>query len=239
MIPKTIHYCWFSNEPLPKNVRKCIESWSRRFPDYTIKHWGADSFDFDSVPFTKEAISLKRWTFASDYVRLYALYTEGGIYLDSDVQAWESLDDWLQYDFFTGLEMRDKEHTDIYPEAAIMGSVKGNAIVKETLDRFDRRHLILEDGSLDLMPIPTVMKPILESKGWKPEDRTQLLDGNCVVFSTDFIANTNCERKSTVRLYHLNNRSWIPMSPLQKFLRFLKRIGVKKVYDFIKRIFHK
>lgn len=239
MIPKIIHYCWFSNDPLPKDIRKCIDSWSKRLPNYTIKHWGADSFDFDSASFTKEAIAAKKWAFASDYVRLYALYTEGGIYLDSDVQAWESLNDWLQYDFFTGLEMRDREHTDIYPEAAIMGSAKGNAIIKEALDMYDRRHLVLEDGTFDLTPIPTVMKPIIEAKGWVPEDRTQLIEGNGIVFSTDFIANTNCERKPTVRLYHLNNRSWIPMTPVQKILRFLKRIGVKKVYDFCRRILHR
>lgn len=208
-------------------------------PEYTIKHWDANSFDFDSVPFTKEAVANRKWAFASDYIRLYALYTEGGIYLDSDVQAFERLDDWLQYDFFTGLEMRDREHTDIYPEAAIMGSAMGNPIIKEALDFYNSRHLVQEDGRLDLTPIPTLMKPILEKAGWKLEDRTQEIEGNGIVFSTDLIANTNCKRKPSVRLYHLNNRSWIPMTPVQKILRFLKRIGGKKVYDFCRRILHR
>lgn len=239
MIPKIIHYCWISGDKKPKDITKCIRSWHKQFPDYTIKCWDANSFDYESLPFTKEAIASRKWAFASDYIRLYALYNEGGIYLDSDVQAWENLDDWLQYDFFTGLEMRDKAHTEIYPEAAIMGASKGNPIIKETLDFYSSRHLISEDGTLDLTPIPTLMKPILEKYGWEPEDRTQIINGNSIVFSTDFIANTNCERKPSVRLYHLNNRSWIPMTPLQKFLRFLKRIGVKKVFDSLKRIIRK
>lgn len=235
MIPKTIHYCWLSKDPLPQNVRKCIKSWSRKFPGYTIKLWDAESFDFDSVPFTKEAVANRKWTFASDYIRLYALYTEGGIYLDSDVQAFERLDDWLQYDFFTGLEMRDRLHTEIYPEAAIMGAAKGNPIIKEALDFYNSRHLVQEDGSMDLTPIPTLMKPILEKAGWEPADRTQEIEGNGIVFSTDLIANTNCERKPSVRLYHLNNRSWIPLSPAAKILKFLKRLGLKKVRDFLFR----
>ena len=30
-------------------------------------------------------MAAKKYAFAADYVRLYALYTEGGIYLDTDV----------------------------------------------------------------------------------------------------------------------------------------------------------
>ncbi|HFU5892000.1 TPA: glycosyl transferase, partial [Enterococcus faecium] len=26
MIPKKIHYCWFGKNPLPNEVKKCIES---------------------------------------------------------------------------------------------------------------------------------------------------------------------------------------------------------------------
>ena len=46
-----------------------------------------DNFDVDSVAFVKEACNLKKWAFACDYIRAYALYHEGGIYLDSDVRV--------------------------------------------------------------------------------------------------------------------------------------------------------
>lgn len=235
MIPKIIHYCWFSNDRKPDNVRKCIKSWHKYLPDYEIKCWGPDSFDFDSVPFVKEAIAARKWAFASDYIRLFALYTEGGIYLDSDVQVWDRIDDWLEYDFFTGLEMRDKDHTEIYPEAAIMGSSKGNPLLKEAMEKYENRHFVLEDGTLDLTPIPTVMYPILESKGWTAKDSTQLLNDNCIVLDTSNIANTNCDRKPSVRLYHLNNRSWIPLTTKGRIYRILKALGAKKVRDFLLR----
>lgn len=235
MIPKVIHYCWFSNDQMPDNVLRCIESWRQFFPGWTFKLWGADSFDFDSVPFTREAYAAKKWAFVSDYVRLYALYTEGGVYLDSDVQAWHSIDSWLQYDFFTGLEMRDKEHTEVFPEAAIMGSVPRHPLVKQILDVYQDRHFRLQDGSYDMTPIPSLVKPILVARGWKPVDKTQFIDGGIAIFSTDEIANTNCPRTSSVRLYHLNNRSWIPLTTKEKIIRLMERWGILKYVKIITR----
>ncbi len=202
-------------------------------PEWQIKCWDSQSFDFDSVPYVREAIAAKKWAFASDYVRLHALYSEGGVYLDSDVQAWGSINDFLEYDFFTGLEMRDKDHLEIYPEAAIMGSVKNNPLVASALKLYESCHFQVGLDRYDLTPIPTRIKPLFYSIGWEPEDRTQVLENNAVVFCTDIIANTNCERKSTVKLYHLNNRSWIPLTAKEKLLRRLADIGILPV---IKRV---
>lgn len=38
MIPKVIHFCWLSNEPYPDLIKKCIESWKEKLPDYAIKN---------------------------------------------------------------------------------------------------------------------------------------------------------------------------------------------------------
>jgi mannosyltransferase OCH1-like enzyme len=73
-------------------------------PDYEIRCWDGNSFDFDSVPFVREAMSVKQYAAASDYVRLYALYTEGGIYLDSDVMVYKPFDDLLDNRYFCGTE---------------------------------------------------------------------------------------------------------------------------------------
>ena len=237
MIPKIIHYCWFSSDKKPDSVKKCIESWHHYLPDYTVKCWDASSIPAIDSKFVNDAIYHRKWAFASDYVRLYALYTEGGIYLDSDVQVWGSLDDLLDNDFFSGLEMRDKEHTQIYLEAAIMGANKGNSFIKECLDEYDKRSFFLPDGSFDLTPIPTILSPMLEKYcGWIREDRTQSLPNNVTVYSTDVIANTNCERKPSVKLYHLNNRSWIPLTKKEKMIRLLKKIGFDKLYNSIKKV---
>lgn len=240
MIPKIIHYCWFSGEEKPTSIQNCIDSWIKFLPNFEIKCWDSDSFDFNSVPFVKEAIQKKKWAFASDYVRLYALYTEGGVYLDSDVQAFGSIEEWLNYDFFTGIETRDKAHTELYPEAAIMGSISGLGIIADAMSYYQNNHFENSDGSLNQTPIPTIMDPILKHEGWIPEDKTQLLGDNKIVFSTKHIANSNCDCPKTVKFYHWNNRSWIPMTRKQRFLISLKRsLLVKKIERILRSIIRK
>ena len=55
MIPKKIHYCWLSNDPFPKKIRKCMDTWQKTHPDYEIIRWSTQNFDIDSVPYVKEA----------------------------------------------------------------------------------------------------------------------------------------------------------------------------------------
>jgi len=236
MIPKTIHYCWLSKEPKPANVKQCIRSWKRCLPGYKIKCWDIDSFDFDSVKFTREALAAKKWAFVSDYIRLYALYTEGGIYMDSDVIAFGTVNDWLKYDLFTGIEKRG-DTSDLFVEAAIMGASKGNPLIKKCLDLYTGRKFKMADGSFDLRPIPTMITPLFcEALGWDRTDSTQILPDNSIIFSSDTIANTASEKKDSVVLYHCNNRSWIDRTPKEKLYRLVKNIGLIPVWEKLRTI---
>lgn len=81
MIPKIIHYIWLGGNPIPPSIKECIDSWKRHMPEYQYILWDDSKInDFDSI-FIKEAISEKKWAFASDVIRLYALHEYGGIYL--------------------------------------------------------------------------------------------------------------------------------------------------------------
>ena len=100
MIPKKIHYCWFGGKPMPENGQKCILSWRKWLPDYEIKEWNEDNFDIHINQYCHEAYDNKKWAFVSDVARLYALVTEGGIYMDTDVEVLRSFDDLLENDFF-------------------------------------------------------------------------------------------------------------------------------------------
>lgn len=80
---------------MPKVVLWCIDSWKRKCPDYTLKLWNEDNFDVNSVSFTKQAYEQKKWAFVADYVRIYALYHEGGICIDADEYMLKSFDDLL------------------------------------------------------------------------------------------------------------------------------------------------
>ena len=85
MIPKKIHYIWVGGKEKPKNVERCIKTWKRVFKDFEIIEWNEENFDINSCSYTKCAYEAKKWAFVSDYIRLYALNTIGGVYLDTDV----------------------------------------------------------------------------------------------------------------------------------------------------------
>ena len=130
-IPKKIHYIWLGGGEKSEKIEKCIESWRKYLPEYEIKEWNESNFDINYNDFTKHSYEKKKYAFTSDVIRLYALYTEGGIYMDTDVEVYQPLDDFLKDEGFTGFE-------DIhYPATATMGAEKGNPVIKLMLDYYD------------------------------------------------------------------------------------------------------
>jgi len=131
MIPKKIHYVWLGKGEKDARFKTCLESWKKYLPDYEIKEWNEDNFDINYNDFTKQSYDAKKYAFTSDVIRLYALYTEGGIYMDTDVEVYQPLDEFLNEEGFTGFE-------DVhYPVCATMGCVKGNPVIKMMLDFYD------------------------------------------------------------------------------------------------------
>ena len=116
MIPKIIHYCWLSGEPYPVLVEKCINSWKKNLPEYDFVLWDANRVDTISNLWLKQAYENKKYAFAADYIRFYALYYYGGIYLDADVEVLKTFNDLLDQKQFLGEEAGG----DI--EAAVIGA---------------------------------------------------------------------------------------------------------------------
>ena len=104
MIPKIIHYCWLSNDPIPDVLLKYMNSWKEHLPDYDFMLWNFDRFDINSSIWVKEAFENRKYAFAADYIRLYAVYHYGGIYLDMDVEVIKSFDSLLNNKSILGWE---------------------------------------------------------------------------------------------------------------------------------------
>ena len=117
-----------------------METWKKYMPDWEIKEWNEDNLPEHINDFYKQAMENKKWAFASDVARLYALYTEGGIYMDTDVFVYKPLDKFLNHDFFTGFEQAH------YPVTATMGAKKGNNTIKEMLDIYEIKQFQLHDN---------------------------------------------------------------------------------------------
>ena len=151
MIPKIIHLCWLSGDPYPPKIAKCLKSWEKYLPNYEIVLWDTKRFELNSSIWVKQAFENKKYAFAADYIRFYALYHVGGIYLDSDVEVLRDFDDFLDLPYFVGAE---KAQT---PEAAIIGAEKGCDWIKQCLDYYQKRTFVKADGSLDIRKLPEIM----------------------------------------------------------------------------------
>ena len=103
-IPKIIHYCWFGDKEIPKDFNNYIKGWQRILPNYKIKLWNERNFPIEKYPFAKEALCRKKWAFLADIARLHALYYEGGIYLDTDIELLKPFDEFLHENGFVSYE---------------------------------------------------------------------------------------------------------------------------------------
>lgn len=153
MIPKIIHYCWLSNDPYPSAIQYCIDSWKKRLPDYEFVLWNFDRFPKGKSKWVDEAFAARKYAFAADYIRLYALYNYGGIYLDSDVEVIKSYDNLLSLPYFLGME-----GTPSGIEAATLGFEKGNKMIGNLLKRYEGRSFYKKDGQIDNEPLPYIIR---------------------------------------------------------------------------------
>lgn len=161
-IPKVIHFCWLSGDPYPDLVQHCIQSWKDKLPDYEIRLWDRNSFDIHSVPWVEQACEAKKWAFAADYIRLYALYNYGGIYLDSDVEVLKSFNDLLDRPYFFGKEHTpDRIENANSIEAATMGCEPGNEFIGKCLDFYKNKEFINRDGTLNTTTLPTILARVM------------------------------------------------------------------------------
>lgn len=151
-IPKIVHYCWLSDNPIPPDILRYMESWKvLENEGYKFIKWDCNNFDLNSHPWAKGAFEAKKYAFAADEVRLYALYNYGGIYLDMDVEVIKSFDTLLDSDIMIATEF------DNYGiEAGCMGSKKNNLYIKECLDYFKNKSFEQREV------LPIIMRRIME-----------------------------------------------------------------------------
>ncbi len=152
MIPKIIHYCWLSGQEYPQGVKKNLETWRKILPDYEFILWDAKRSEVIKCRWTEETLKNKKYAFASDLVRLHAVYTYGGIYLDCDVEVLKNFDDLLHLPYFMGSEKNS------FIEAAIFGAEKNAPWILSTMKHYENRGFVKQDGAFDITVLPGILK---------------------------------------------------------------------------------
>ena len=209
MIPKVIHYCWFGKGKMPKMAKKCIKSWRKYCPDYEIKEWNEDNFNLDLYPYAREAYDNRKFAFVTDIVRLYALYHEGGIYMDTDVEVIKPIDAFLKHTAFSGFENEKNVPT------GIMASEKGGLWAKENLEYYNNRHFIKPDGSFDYTSNVVTITNYMLVHGLKQNNTYQEFPNLITIYPKDVFCPLNYQgmkltlTENTATIHHFSG-SWLP-----------------------------
>lgn len=255
MIPKIIHYTWFSEEDLPEEVQKCMATWKKVLPDFELKKWDMQMARSLNIPYVNEALDIRKWAFASDVVRAYAVWKYGGVYLDTDVKVISRFDDLLKMPMVFFMENNHVEFTKfnqqkqldvngscINPgdfirgmqiQAAIFMGCLRQKNLEVILDYYRTLHFFKEDGqpNIDIIS-PFIYAKVLERFGFRYVDEDQQLD-NILILNSSYVAASEYECKKNTIAIHLAAHGWNKRNFWQN-IKYKIRIG--PLYIFIRPI---
>ena len=212
-IPKIIHYCWLSGDPFPPKIQHCVESWKKFLPDYELRLWNFERFPRGTSRWVDEAFDAKKYAFAADMIRFYAVYNHGGIYLDSDVEVVRSFNPLLNAPYFISFENIVAKQA----EPAVFGAEKGMPWVGDCLAYYDNRPFVKEDGTYDDLVLPVLLKERVFNGKYdllqveKPE-QVRVEPDKIFVFKREFSFSYDLfgkPGKDTYAIHHYNS-SWMP-----------------------------
>jgi mannosyltransferase OCH1-like enzyme len=95
VIPKKLHFIWLQGySELPPDRRHFVDSWAHYHSDWSIKVWS-----YEDLPQLKNEWVLESddLTLQSDVARFELVYQEGGVYLDTDIECLQSLNNLTMF----------------------------------------------------------------------------------------------------------------------------------------------
>ena len=196
MIPKIIHYCWFGRGQIPQLALDCIASWHKFMPDWTFIEWNEDNFDINSLTYVKEAYEARKYAFVSDYVRLYALFNYGGLYMDVDFEVFKPFDNLLEHQAFAGYE--GSKYSPVMM-GVLASEQKGDWIAKQ-MELYAGRHFVKSDGSYDMTTNVAFLTKHMMEQGLVCDGNEKDFDG-LHIFPVDYF----CPRQTTGEYFRTDN----------------------------------
>ncbi len=255
MIPKIIHYTWFSDEPYPLYIKECIESWQKHMPEYEFVLWDSNKILNIENLFMQQAIFEKKWAFASDFVRLFAVYNYGGIYLDTDVFVCKSFNELLVHNCFIGRESSFHlvgREICTFLSSHCFGAEPKNGFIKKCLDYYDGRSFLLSKNKelknelrLDLTLLPYIQAMIAIELGWNwsHKNNSKIVTKELTVFPSYYFDPMKINSKSFCKHLALGNwrESWTQQEKITlkykiewRIIKVLEKILWKFSYIIIK-----
>ncbi len=224
-IPRIVHYSWLSGEPFPDEIMACMSTWKKHLPEYEFILWDKEKLSEVNNIFANEAISVKKWAFASDFIRLYAVYKYGGIWLDTDVEIYKSFDSFLYHRMFIGREANEFWTEDHYSSVSLLtshcfGAESGHPFLKYCLDFYENRHFIRTSNEkypqkirYDMFVIPRLMAELALQYGYdwtREHNHIQKLKEGIVVYPHDYFDRPKYIGMDNVVCIHRMMGAWRP-----------------------------
>ena len=238
-IPKIIHLTWFSGEEIPSKLQKCIDSWKKLLPDFKIKLWTMEMARDLNIQFVNEALDARKWAFAGDVIRAYAIWKYGGVYMDTDNFLIKRFDELLdkpivffietnsyRWKMFNKEEYLTPEGKCKYPDCFVFGrqiqaamfmGIPNQKCLEEIVEFYKNRRFLDKDGNPDMSLIsPDIYAKVLEKYGFLYSDKNQLLSNGICIYSSEYVANSPHETTSNTIAIHLAEHAWDPRTPWKK-----------------------
>ena len=224
MIPKKIHYCWFGRNSFSPLIEECILTWKEKLPEYEIKLWNEDNIPKNNE-YVNKMLEEKKYAFAADYIRFYALFTEGGIYLDIDMEVVKSFDNLLNQQCFLGYESKK------LVSAGVIAGVKDFYFFEWVMNAIEDNYVQIQE----VEALPRIITKVLIDKN--------LFDSDIKLYGKEYFYPYNpydSENKRKIMMYkdvtphtyaiHHWNFSWYtPQNVFQKFFKRIKKSIKKRV----------
>ncbi|RXG13096.1 glycosyltransferase family 32 protein [Leeuwenhoekiella aestuarii] len=220
MIPKIIHYSWFSNDPIPEHIQKFIEKWRVVLPDYEIVLWDGPKLKEIDNTFANEAVSQKKWAFASDFLRFYVVYHYGGIWFDSDIEVFKSFDQFLNNRLFVAREAGTHGYgkKERWLTAHCFGAEKGHPLIEDCLSFYTDRHFIRSANTeiptnfrYEMILAPQVMAIMAKKYGYDDNgfiDRDELIEEGIHIYPSYFFDSPQYRSMKNVYSIHREAGGW-------------------------------
>jgi len=134
---KNLHQIWLGTKPLPREFAIWQQTWSRHFPDWTLRLWTDEDLPallpqmIDSTAFDHHLNVALR----SDVLRLELLRLYGGIYMDTDFECLRNFEALLREGCF-----HYGDESALRPANSLLAAPRGHPFLEHMLSSI-ARHL--------------------------------------------------------------------------------------------------
>lgn len=201
-----------------------MESWRHYCPGFEIKVWNEENFDIHCCRYVEEAYKAKKWAFVADYARFYAMWKDGGVYVETDSEIIRPIDELLQYNAFFGFGTE----TMTLP---LCGTINNSPVAKAMLDYYKEKSFGTY-GNYDTTTVNQILfKTLTEKFGLFHNNEFQILEGNIAIYPKEFFFSTDWQtgqikRNPKLFVIHYADSSWLDEKVRAKLIVRKKMISI-------------